>query len=47
MTDSELEQKFERQVRDLIGSEQARSVIQRCWNIEQESDTAAFVRAIG
>jgi 2-methylcitrate dehydratase PrpD len=47
MTDLELEQKFEIQARDIIGSEQARSLISRCWNIDQENDTAAFVRALG
>jgi 2-methylcitrate dehydratase PrpD len=44
MTDDEIETKFIDLAIDRLGSENARQVVDMCWNLEQQDDLGAIVK---
>jgi 2-methylcitrate dehydratase PrpD len=47
MTDDEIEAKFMGLATDRLGDDDARRVVEMCWNLEREGDVGAIVKLCG
>jgi hypothetical protein len=47
MTDDEIEAKFMDLAVDRLGDDDARRVVEMCWNLEREGDVGAIVTLCG